>query len=330
MLIARAQAAVFFALLLLYAWLRLDPSLAYHCQQPLFFTGTAHLWAHLGFPGGPLEYVGAWLSQLLFYPWAGAALTAVSARLVGRAVGAWVTTAGRPRSPLWEMGPAALVLAQHSHCTHPIHLDLATAAGVAVAVAYGRHAPRAAAPRLAVFAALAALLWYAAYPAVALFAALAGLLEIRQTRRWPAALVCFAAIPLAALAYGYWRWLALGPALLALCPPLETWLADGGLDRAVPGILLYLLVAGSAIWPVRRPGAARPAQRAQDSARRPSRGPQAAPDAGAAPAPPPAAAPARDGGAGRQGQTGVPPDDRDVSPPGASSSETTGVWTPDG
>jgi len=259
MLIARAQAAVFFALLLLYAWLRLDPSLAYHCQQPLFFTGTAHLWAHLGFPGGPLEYVGAWLSQLLFYPWAGAALTAVSARLVGRAVGAWVTTAGRPRSPLWEMGPAALVLAQHSHCTHPIHLDLATAAGVAVAAAYGRHAPRAAAPRLAVFAALAALLWYAAYPAVALFAALAGLLEIRQTRRWPAALVCFAAIPLAALAYGYWRWLALGPALLALCPPLETWLADGGLDRAVPGILLYLLVAGSAIWPVRRPGAARPA-----------------------------------------------------------------------
>jgi|GEM_PF-71240 len=72
-------------------------------------------------------------------------------------------------------------------------------------------------------------------------------------------------------------------------------------------------------------GAAQPAED-----RRPAAGPQAAPDARPAPSPPPAGAPTERDGSGRPdtavtpGQTGG-----DVSPPGASSSETTGVWTPD-
>jgi hypothetical protein len=57
-----------------YLWLIVNPRLVYDFQQPAFLATGLFLQQFLSFPGGPIEYCGAFFSQLLYHPAGGAFL----------------------------------------------------------------------------------------------------------------------------------------------------------------------------------------------------------------------------------------------------------------
>jgi len=82
-----SRGLIFFALFYLYLWLGVDLRLMYHgagiiTNFPVFYKGWAFFVTFLSYPGGPLEYLSAFLSQLFYYSWAGALVVTVQAWLL--------------------------------------------------------------------------------------------------------------------------------------------------------------------------------------------------------------------------------------------------------
>ncbi|MHC4738601.1 MAG: DUF6057 family protein, partial [Planctomycetota bacterium] len=75
---------VFFILFYLYFWLEVDLRLIYHSggvisNFPAFFRGWAFFRQFMAYPGGPAEYLSAFLSQFFYYSWAGAFVVTLQA-----------------------------------------------------------------------------------------------------------------------------------------------------------------------------------------------------------------------------------------------------------
>ena len=81
------RSLVFFILFYLYLWLEVDTRLIYHgggavTNLPAFFRGWAFLQEFISYPGGPLEYLSAFLSQFFYIGWAGALVATLQAWLI--------------------------------------------------------------------------------------------------------------------------------------------------------------------------------------------------------------------------------------------------------
>ncbi len=81
------QSFLFFILFYLYLWLYVDLRLMYHgagiiTNFPVFYKGWTFFLPFLSYPGGPLEYLSAFLSQLFYYSWVGALVVTVQAWLL--------------------------------------------------------------------------------------------------------------------------------------------------------------------------------------------------------------------------------------------------------
>jgi len=81
------QSFLFFILFYLYLWLYVDLRLMYHgagiiTNFPVFYKGWTFFLPFLSYPGGPLEYLSAFLSQLFYYSWIGALVVTVQAWLL--------------------------------------------------------------------------------------------------------------------------------------------------------------------------------------------------------------------------------------------------------
>jgi hypothetical protein len=63
---------LFFAFAWLYILRVVNPEITYFIQQPAFYVGKRYIYGHLSYPGGIIEYVSAFLSQFLYFPWIGA------------------------------------------------------------------------------------------------------------------------------------------------------------------------------------------------------------------------------------------------------------------
>ncbi|MHC4739419.1 MAG: DUF6057 family protein [Planctomycetota bacterium] len=75
---------VFFILFYLYLWLEVDLRLIYHTSGvisnfPAFFRGWVFFRQFMAYPGGPAEYLSAFLSQFFYYSWAGAFVVTLQA-----------------------------------------------------------------------------------------------------------------------------------------------------------------------------------------------------------------------------------------------------------
>jgi len=73
---------VFFIVFYLYVWLEIEPHLIFHgggmiTNFPCFYFGWSFLEKFLTYPGGAVEYIAAFLSQFLYYSWAGAIVLTV-------------------------------------------------------------------------------------------------------------------------------------------------------------------------------------------------------------------------------------------------------------
>src|SRR4030043_2331650 len=85
------QSFLFFILFYLYLWLYVDLRLMYHgagiiTNFPVFYKGWAFFLSFLSYPGGLVEYLSAFLSQLFYYSWAGALVVMVQAWLISLCV----------------------------------------------------------------------------------------------------------------------------------------------------------------------------------------------------------------------------------------------------
>ena len=86
-----------FGLMYLYVWLRIDPSLIYHVQEPVFRRGWTFFHHFLVIPGGPTAYIAALLGQTYVLPWLGAlVVTLTAAGICAASWGAVRSLGGHP------------------------------------------------------------------------------------------------------------------------------------------------------------------------------------------------------------------------------------------
>jgi len=195
-------AALLLAALFAYLWLVLDPGLLYYSHLvttkfPAFTLGMPFARRLLVWPGGPVDYVTAALSQLFYYGWAGAAVvTALAGGLCLTLRWFVATMTGRP-SRLVHFLPALLLLVAYGRYAHPLAESAAVLAGAVAACAYahlrGRHGPGWFVP----FFVISFGLYYAAGAGFMLFASMCAAYELARASK-----------PLLAL-----LWLAVGAAV---------------------------------------------------------------------------------------------------------------------
>jgi len=85
------QSFLFFILFYLYLWLYVDLRLIYHgagiiTNFPVFYKGRAFFLTFLSYPGGPVEYLSAFLSQFFYFSWVGALVVTVQAWLLSMCI----------------------------------------------------------------------------------------------------------------------------------------------------------------------------------------------------------------------------------------------------
>lgn len=106
--------AAFLVIAALWLRYRVDPSLTYFgagiTSLPSFSPDPLFLRGHLARPGGPVQYLAAWVSQWLYEPWFGALLLTLVAGATAVALDRVITmVAGRRLSGL-RYAPAVVCL----------------------------------------------------------------------------------------------------------------------------------------------------------------------------------------------------------------------------
>ncbi|MFC1605034.1 DUF6057 family protein, partial [Planctomycetota bacterium] len=96
------QSFLFFILFYLYLWLYVDLRLIYHgagviTNFPVFYKSWTFFLPFLSYPGGPVEYLSAFLSQFFYYSWAGALVVTVQAWLLCVCIDYVLKAANLPR-----------------------------------------------------------------------------------------------------------------------------------------------------------------------------------------------------------------------------------------
>ncbi|MHC4337109.1 MAG: DUF6057 family protein [Planctomycetota bacterium] len=118
-----AQSFVFFVLFYLYLWLVVDLRLIYHgggmiTNFPVFYRGWTFFRPFLSYPGGPVEYVCAFLSQLLYIGWAGAIVVTAQAWLICLCTGYILKAIGALGLRLLRFVPPVLILITYTQYTY--------------------------------------------------------------------------------------------------------------------------------------------------------------------------------------------------------------------
>lgn len=197
------RSLVFFALFYLYLWLDVDLRLIYHIggmieDFPVFFRGWAFFYESVSHPGGPVEYLSAFLSQFLYYSWAGALVVTLLAWLICVCTGAFIEAVNSSRLRWVRFIPPILLLILYTKYTY--HFVTAVALLMALLFVclylritrknklyetpFCRRIAKWELFRLAVFLVLSVVLYYIAGGAYLLFAVLCVIYELLFGRRW--------------------------------------------------------------------------------------------------------------------------------------------------
>lgn len=183
---AAALAAGVCGLLFLYIQYRIDPTLLYHRQGPVFYFGKPFYQGFLDRPGGLAEYAASFLAQFLAIRWAGAMVMTGLAAAVCLAIAAILARVRTGPAAGWPVLPAILLILPYHRYNQPLDPAVALAAALAVTGLYLWMAPRNTLLRAALFAAVAAALYWAAGAAELVLAGVAGLYEWLRIGEHPA------------------------------------------------------------------------------------------------------------------------------------------------
>ena len=183
---------VFFILFYLYLWLDVDLRLIYSgggviTNFPVFFKGWAFFQKFISYPGGPVEYTAAFLSQFLHIGWAGALVVTLQAWLICVCTGYFLKAINYPRLRWVRFVPPILLLIIYSQYAYHFVTTMALLAALIFVCLYLKmvtKGPRLGWFHLAVFFVLSVILYYVAGGAYLLFAVLCATYELLFIGRW--------------------------------------------------------------------------------------------------------------------------------------------------
>lgn len=180
------RAAVFFGLLFAYLWLVVRPELIYACGTttnfPVFHKGWSFFAQTVRLPGGLVQYVSAFASQLFYYSWAGAAVIALQAWATCVCTGYLLRRAGLPGARVLGYVPAILILVAYARYSYHLPLFMAALASLAFACLYVRLGDRSGRD-VGVCVALSLVLYVVSAAALLPFAILCAAYELRA-KQW--------------------------------------------------------------------------------------------------------------------------------------------------
>ena len=186
-----SQSLIFFTLFYLYLWLCVDLRLMYHgagviTNFPAFYKGWAFFRTFLSYPGGPLEYLSAFLSQIFYYSGAGALVVTVQAWLLGVCIDYLSKAANLPRFRWMRFIPPILLLILYTRYTYHFPTTLAFLTALLFVCLYLKMtlSQTAISRYLGTFLSLSVILYYLAGGAFLLFVVLCALYELLFRSRW--------------------------------------------------------------------------------------------------------------------------------------------------
>ena len=182
-----AFSALFFIAFFLCLRFRIDPALLWgflgYREFPSFRKGAEFLGDFLPYPGGPVGYWAAYLSQLYYWSWLGSLIVTLLAALLCAATYGVFQALGGARLRALYFVPAVLLLALYNLYGHLLAAVLALLVALLFVNLYARLAPRQAWLRLPAFLVLSAAVYYLTAGAYLVFAGLCGILELLSRRR---------------------------------------------------------------------------------------------------------------------------------------------------
>jgi len=191
---------LFFALLYLYLWLVVEPHLIFHGSDritnfPSFYKTWDYFIFHLSRPGGLVEYVSAFLSQLFCFSWLGALVVAMQAWAFTLLTASLLRGVGLGRLRVISYVPALLLLVLYGRYTYFFPTTMALLCALALASLHVRlTVGRTRMAAVTSFIILSFASYYTAGAAVLLFALTCAIAELLSpNRRWLAGLYVLAA-----------------------------------------------------------------------------------------------------------------------------------------
>ncbi len=185
---------IFFGLFYLYLWMVVKPHLIYYgCGEitnfPIFYKGWAFFNEVVPHPGGPIKYLSGFLSQLLYYCWAGAFVLTVHALLICVLTGYYLKRIGISRPRVISVIPSVLLLITYSGYAYHFTTTLALLAALVFASIYVRIAPKDKFLNVLLFLFLSVVFYLIAGGAYLYFSLLCCIYEIFFRRRFLAGLL---------------------------------------------------------------------------------------------------------------------------------------------
>ena len=180
------RSLLFFIFFYLYLWLEVDLRLIYHgggmiTNFPVFFRGWAFLKGFTSHPGGPVEYLSAFLSQFFYIGWAGAVVVTLQAWLICVCTDYFLKAINASRLRWVRFVAPILLLIVYTKYTYRFLTTMALLAALLFVCLYLKMITknqRTGWLHLAVFLVLSVILYYIAGGAYLLFAVLCAIYEL--------------------------------------------------------------------------------------------------------------------------------------------------------
>jgi len=185
------QSFLFFILFYLYLWLYVDLRLMYHgagiiTNFPVFYKGWPFFLPFLSYPGGPIEYLSAFLSQLFYYSWVGALVVTVQAWLLSVCIDYLLKAANLSRIRWICFILPILLLVLYTRYAYHFATTMALLITLLIACLYLKMtlSRTTTLSHLSTFLSLSVILYYLAGGAFLLFAAVCAIYELIFRFRW--------------------------------------------------------------------------------------------------------------------------------------------------
>ncbi|TKJ33095.1 MAG: hypothetical protein CEE38_21700 [Planctomycetes bacterium B3_Pla] len=199
------QSALFFILFYLYLWLYVDLKLIYHgagviTNFPVFYRTWSFFLQFPSYPGGPVEYLSAFLSQFFYYSWAGALIVTAQAWLMCLCLEYLLKAATLLRSRSICFAFPILLLVLYTQYTYHFVTTMALLTTLLAACLYLKTAMshNRVSSCVSVFLVMSVILYYLAGGAFLFFALVCVIYELIFRFRWVMSLfylLCAAVIP---------------------------------------------------------------------------------------------------------------------------------------
>ncbi|MDT8302351.1 MAG: DUF6057 family protein [Sedimentisphaerales bacterium] len=191
------QSFLFFILFYLYLWLYVDLRLMYHgagiiTNFPVFYKSWTFFLTFLSYPGGPIEYISAFLSQFFYYSWAGAIVVTVQAWLLSVCIDYLLKAANLMRIHWIRFILPILILVLYTRYTYYFATTMALLIALLIAFLYIRItlSRTTTLSCLSIFLSLSVILYCLAGGAFILFVIVCAIYELIFRSRWKMSLLC--------------------------------------------------------------------------------------------------------------------------------------------